>query len=291
MTHRISHSTITVLAVIGLFILRIPFLVPFIALSDTPPNWVQMVYALGTYALTAFLIWWERDHLQEFWVDLSSAVIFLCQKMLFPLGIGLFAGMWKSKALFPRPALSVLRWALIGALAAIPVQIFLVQPLSPAAQRAVDSPASLGYFFMLVLVQMTTAAVFEEPFFRGFLWGMLRRARWNDAVIWLAQAALFTLGHVYYLRTESIGPWLIRMFIPSLLLGLVAWRAKSITASIVTHGVLNASGDVLAHFGTLPSAQSLMWMAAAILACALLVVWIVEARLRRIGSPACSVKG
>jgi len=89
--------------------------------------------------------------------------------------------------------------------------------------------------------------VFEEPLFRGFLWGYLRQARWKNGTILIFQAALFTLGHVYHLREEALGPWLLRMLLPSLLLGFVAWRAQSITASMVTHGFLNGSADMLMH--------------------------------------------
>jgi hypothetical protein len=41
--------------------------------------------------------------------------------------------------------------------------------------------------------------------------GLLRLAKWKNVWIWLFQAGLFTLGHVYYLRVEPFGSWFIRI--------------------------------------------------------------------------------
>ena len=127
---------------------------------------------------------------------------------------------------------------------------------------------------------MTNAAVWEEPLFRGFLWGYLRLAKWKNVWIWLFQAVLFTLGHVYYLRSEAFVPWLIRMLLPSLLIGFIAWRAGSIFASMVTHGTFNACGDILFHSKSLSGAMQVAWsgmiILAVILGCVLIFEWRVQ---------------
>jgi membrane protease YdiL (CAAX protease family) len=147
------------------------------------------------------------------------------------------------------------------------------------------TPASLMFLLPAILTQMTTAAVWEEPLFRGFLWGYLRRWRWPNVLIWLFQAALFTAGHIYYLKEEAFVPWLIRMMLPSLIVGLIAWQARSIFASMVTHGVFNASGDMLSHTRSLPEAIQVSWSAVVILAGIFVVVWILEwLRHRRAGA-------
>ena len=123
---------------------------------------------------------------------------------------------------------------------------------------------------------MTWAAVLEEPLFRGFLWGYLRRVRWKDGWIWLFQALLITLGHVFYLKTEAIGPWFIRMMLPSLVIGFIAWRAKSIFASMVTHGVFNASNDMLFHTRSLLEAVKVGWTAVIVIMVIFAGIWIGE---------------
>ncbi len=85
------------------------------------------------------------------------------------------------------------------------------------------------------------AGVTEEPLFRGFLWGLLRRAGWRDVWAWLLQTGLFALAHIYYLRQTPLAFWVI---VPSgaLLLGLLAWRSRSIATSLVAHGFCNGIG-------------------------------------------------
>lgn len=191
---------------------------------------------------------------------------------MFLCGIGLFAAIRRKQARFPAPPSGVLRWALFGGLLALLVELLLVYlKLNPPQDRSAG-PATLGFLFFAVLTQLTNAAVWEEPLFRGFLWGYLRLAKWKNVWIWLFQAGLFTLGHVYYLRTEPFGPWIIRIMIPSLLLGLIAWRARSITASMATHAFFNASFDLLAHLGSPDQAIGIAWRAVIILAVALVLV-------------------
>jgi membrane protease YdiL (CAAX protease family) len=180
--------------------------------------------------------------------------------------------MRRKQARFPTPPPGVLRWALLGGMLGVLAELLLVYlQLNPAQDRSPE-PATLWFLVPAVLTQMTHAAVFEEPLFRGFLWGYLRLAKWKNVWIWLFQAGLFTLGHVYYLRVEPVGPWLIRLLIPSLLLGLIAWGARSITASMVTHGFINATGDLLMHLGTPDQAIGIAWTAVTILAAALVLV-------------------
>lgn len=38
-------------------------------------DWVNIVWQLGTYLLTVFLIWWERDSLFDFHVDFLAIAI------------------------------------------------------------------------------------------------------------------------------------------------------------------------------------------------------------------------
>lgn len=89
------------------------------------------------------------------------------------------------------------------------------------------------------------------------------------------------LAHFYYLRTESFALYFVRLMIPALLVGLIAWRARSITASMVTHGFINGTGDLLTHFGPLPDALSTAWIVAGIIAIALILAIGFEIYQRR----------
>lgn len=280
-----KHRLISLLLLGGLLFLRFPFLIVTVGLIDLPPELRGVVFFTFTgltYLLTGILIWWERDRLHEFWIDLAAGITFLCQFYYFLGGIALFWFMRRSGARFPRPPHGVWRWALIGAIAAIAVETVLITVfgLRPPTERT-PQVAGFGYLFSGILIQMTNAAVWEEPLFRGFLWGYLRQARWKNVWIWLFQAALFTAGHVYYLRTEAFGPWFVRMIVPSLLIGLIAWQARSIFASMLTHGAFNAIADMLNHTRSLDEAVQVAVWAMLILGVVLVIVWAVELIHRR----------
>ena len=94
--------------------------------------------------------------------------------------------------------------------------------------------------------QLGMAAVSEEPLFRGFLWGHLRKLNWREIWIWLFQAGLFSLAHIYYLWSYPISFWLIVPFG-----GLVpgpGWHGARvrIATSMATHGAMNGWGRMLA---------------------------------------------
>ena len=235
-----------------------------------------LIFTVGTYLLTEILIWWEREHLRDFWTDLAAAITFLLQMFCFPIGMGLFTAMRRHQAKFPSPPANVWRWALLGAISAIVCNIFIVSfGLEPASSRG-DQPASFSYLLPAIFIQTTWAAVWEEPLFRGFFWGYLRRVQWKDGWIWPFQALLFTLGHVFYLQSEAIGPWFIRMMLPALIIGFIAWQARSIFASMVTHGIFNASNDMLFHTRSLLEAVKVGWTAVIAITVIFAAIWIGE---------------
>ena len=281
-----KHKTISLLLLAGLLFLRFPFLIgASLVLPQQPtlPRTISMfVFIIGTYLLTAVLIWWEREHLREFWIDLAAGIAFLLNLFCFPIGIGLFRAMRRQQARFPSPLPNIWHWALLGAILAIFCNIFIFAGLGiePPGARG-SQPAGFGFLLPALFLQTTMAAVYEEPLFRGFLWGYLRRAEWKDVWIWPFQAFLFTLGHVYYLQAEAIGPWFLRLVLPSLLLGFIAWRAKSIFASMVTHGFINASGDMLLHTRALSEAVKFCWMVVLVILVIFAALWIIEWRRHR----------
>jgi membrane protease YdiL (CAAX protease family) len=285
-----GHTNIGLLLLAGLLFLRFPFLISVDMIVPEQPAFLRniglFVFIVGTYLLGAILIWWERERLQDFWIDLAAGIVFLCQIFCFPIGIGLFRAMKRHQARFPSPPANVWQWALLGGILAILCNIFIVN-LGIAPREPGEVSASLGFLIPAILIQMVMAGVFEEPLFRGFLWGYLRRAHWKNVWIWLFQALLFTVAHVYYLQTEAVGPWFVRIMLPSLLIGFIAWRAKSIFASMVTHAFFNASGDMLLHTRSLTEGVRVGLTAVLIILAIFAVVWIVK-WMRRGQVPAAS---
>lgn len=105
-------------------------------------------------------------------------------------------------------------------------------------------------FAMLAAAQVIVVALPEELFFRGYLMGRLEDAwppRWNVfgaklGGAWLAQAALFALGH-YFVTFE---PQMLTRFFPGLVFGWMFARTRSILAGTLFHAACNLLMDVLA---------------------------------------------
>jgi membrane protease YdiL (CAAX protease family) len=76
----------------------------------------------------------------------------------------------------------------------------------------------------------------EETVFRGFLWRGLAASRLGNWGAWLLTSVFFLANHTKYYANP--GP-LITVAIVGLILGLVRWRTRSSTASMVTHSLVN----------------------------------------------------
>jgi hypothetical protein len=86
---------------------------------------------------------------------------------------------------------------------------------------------------------MSTAAIDEEPLFRGFLWGYLRDLGWKEKWILIFQAFLFWTIHINYWNKF---PFIILLPFLGLLLGILAWRSRSIATSMAAHAGYNTLG-------------------------------------------------
>jgi membrane protease YdiL (CAAX protease family) len=57
----------------------------------------------------------------------------------------------------------------------------------PAIDEALKN-VSIATLILGAIHQLAHAAIFEEPIFRGFLWGYLRKVNWKEKWILLFQA-------------------------------------------------------------------------------------------------------
>jgi len=266
-----AHRRISLILLAGLLFLRLPMLAGVIYFSKTPPAWLPPTFEITTYLLTALLLWWEKDSLADFHIDKLAITIIILFKpiqtiilalwrfdenaLAFPkmpslaiwvIAVGLAIAFKISRLKLPKIQATNFRWFGAGALTGIGIAILLAYPMSLQIDRS-DLNARPELLPILVMVvqdfvyQLGFAAVAEEPLFRGFLWGYLRQFGWKERWIWLFQAGLFTLGHIYYLNKAPISFWLM---VPTsaLVFGLMAWRSRSIATSMAVHGAVNAFG-------------------------------------------------
>lgn len=275
-TFPISHERITWLLIAGLLILRFPILI-WAAHHREIVSWAIPLAEIGTYGFVALLVWWERQRLAESHIDgIALGLLFVKPlEVLFyldgfdthqvwpyilylpislTLAIGLFFHRPTSLRVFSRHWAWVYMGILVGAVMGIgigyvfahyQVQNFHLEWRKSVTDILADSTVLreyLGFLLVRPAQQLFYAGGMEEPLFRGFLWGALRRAGLKDARICLLQACLFCLGHIYYLTTGLY--WSLGFaFFAALILGVLAWRSHSIATSMLAHGFTNAWSD------------------------------------------------
>lgn len=273
-----QHSHIALLLVVGLLLLRFPFYGGLRYFWGSLPEWVVICFQIGTYGLTAILIWWEREHLADFLIDKWALTIFvlgvplgtlswgfqmgtdaglafpnLPALILWGIALGLLVALKLSHCkLSPAPP-RIPFWMVIGILFGVGIGIVSAFLNAPAITRdnfnasltALYSQPWLAVLITLVpqcllgfARQMGFAAISEEPLFRGFLWGYLRRMGWKETKAWLFVAGLFWLGHLHYLGSAPIVFW-VEIPLTALVFGLLAWRSRSIATSMMAHGTVN----------------------------------------------------
>jgi membrane protease YdiL (CAAX protease family) len=263
------QATVSWLVIGVLLFLRLPFLTGLSYFVQSDLAWLDPAYQIATYALTAWFIWWWRDRLADFHIDSIAIVIMLLFKPLetlilpvwgipsplaFPnwpalslwaIAIVTFLALRKSP--LPRVRRRNLAGVLIGAGAGVGtalIMAYLFLPLSTPGQGVsrLEPMMLLGFPY-----QLGYAAIDEEPLFRGFLWGQLRKAGWREGAIWLAQAALFALGHLPFLERLPLPYFLFNFLGLGLVFGLLAWRSRSIATSMVAHAAYNASAPLMSY--------------------------------------------
>lgn len=257
------------LSLVGLLILRFPVIIlPRYGLLPFSQGTGLMLFETGTYSLTALMILLKRDCLEKYHIDrLALGLLvftpigrFVTQGILqkswagLPVSAyvnGVFALLFLLALLIWRLILpskgakETWRWVGVAVLLGIAFSavtgylLHFQKDIPPEVQ--IYLPREAARAVLLIFTQLSTAAALEEPLFRGFLWGELRERGWEENHIWLFQALLFALGHIYYLGTANLSFFVI-VPLGALILGFMAWRSGSIGTSMLFHGIGNSLG-------------------------------------------------
>jgi membrane protease YdiL (CAAX protease family) len=267
------HQVIAWLAIAVLLFLRIPFTIFITMIFPIDTQWGPAVFQVGTYFLTAFLVWWERERLPEFHVDtLALAIIILFKPvqtltlkywnidtpitfphlpglMIWAIAAGLILVLWLGGYRPSRIRKSELGWLALGLLAGLTMSsLFNIGSFSVDIHQVNHDYVQLSSAFtsigMAFLYQLGFAAVSEEPLFRGFLWGYLFKLAWKEKWIWLFQAVVFLIAHLYFAFSVPYNFWIV-VPIAGLVFGLFAWRSRSLAPGMLAHAAYNASTYVV----------------------------------------------
>jgi membrane protease YdiL (CAAX protease family) len=230
------------------------------------PIWLGVLnylYPISTYLVTALLIWRERYRLSEYRIGRLALILFIAgipyyalvglfkivplspfpTLFLVPISIWLAVKLIKDKQVeWVNPA-GLVRWLLSGMGLGIAFGSLTGLLISLQSEHLLNTSAILNIILQPTL-QMSNAAIAEEPLFRGFLWIYLYQHGWQNRWIWLFQAFLFCIGHIYYIPARdfySLGT----SFIGGLVFGWVAWKARDIAPSMFAHGFFNTFAQLI----------------------------------------------
>lgn len=226
---------------------------------------VTLVYIFFTYLVTAWLIWRERNNLSDYHIGKLALTLFVLSApyqailaisrlmplslppvlIVLPVFVWLLTALMKSRPANLANPKGYLRWVLLGLGVGILCGIPAGWLISLQTEHS-SAPASLPWVLLLPTVQISSAAVQEEPLFRGFLWGYLEQRGWTVFRILFAQALLFWIGHCYYLVSGDFYSFWVLPLVSGLVFGWIAWKGKDIAPSMVAHGVFNAVSQVAA---------------------------------------------
>jgi membrane protease YdiL (CAAX protease family) len=84
----------------------------------------------------------------------------------------------------------------------------------------------------------------EEILFRGILWGEGRRLNLSNFSNLCIQTILFFAAHRFY---DNFSALYLQMLVFGLILGIVAWKTKSVLASAIVLALISCTGDSFVH--------------------------------------------
>lgn len=259
-THGLESSLIIISI---LFLLRYPLL--FLGEIQLIPTEVSyVIYLCVTYLFSGIFIYLKSDELEQYNITNVSVIIFLVAPIAAILmGNDYDPTLWirfflsivftililskRKYILMPKkmfvPEIIINITLTIMLCIAVPILSHIIQG-APKVDLTAFSPEE-AYFNIkeIWFFQLSSAAISEEPLFRGFLWGYMKMRGIKSIWICLVQVLLFWFGHIYYIDT-GINFWLIHPLL-AMLLGLLVWKTKSITHTMVFHASVNTFADYL----------------------------------------------
>jgi membrane protease YdiL (CAAX protease family) len=232
-------------------ILFISMISLFVDLSQN----LKYPYITVVYIILAVLIFLERKNLGEFNLDRASVLILIFSSIfrrrlgvenesfyllvLFGTGLVMFISVIRNWSQIPKTSF---RWlavgVFIGFIALVPVTFIETIQSTRVISGATESYGPFWDVVGRMIYHLSFSVPMEEVFFRGFLWGYLRKLDWNENKIFWTQGVLFWLSHL-----GGIGsPLTFFLSIPILtfILSELTKRSGRISPSILFHLVVNS---------------------------------------------------
>jgi hypothetical protein len=223
--------------------------------------YIKYTYIAIFYLVISILIWLERKNLDDFNLDRLALLILVLSSVVrsrsgienegfFLLIIGAAGLLVLISAILNGSKIpkTNFRWVAIGlfvaCLSVIPIifiESFQVQSIPNSVSR------SYGVFWDMirrVIYDLSFTAPIEEILFRGFIWGYLRKLKWEVNKVFLVQGALFWFLHIGGMRSPVA--FFISIPIITYVTSELTRRSHQVSPSIIAHLIINAGVVLLA---------------------------------------------
>ncbi len=226
------------------------------------PDWLYVIFHFFYYIIISLLIWVEREHLDENNIDLWSLILFFVFGVFLQpvetanrylrdiscisytiIALILIINLHGKHVQLSR-SYSAFRWLYVSVIFACLILWCIATVHVPLTGISGPTKSPIINHLYSILFNLSYIAIPEEAIFRGFLWGILNRMGFNNRKTLFIQAALFTAAHIRFFQPESIISY-IGIFIFSLFVGFLAWKAHSIFPGIFTHAFHDYLSDLI----------------------------------------------
>lgn len=252
LNEKISYAILIVLLLVRLADQYLPAWI----FGTNTPDWYHHWYAGISYILTAVMVWLNRQRLAALNVDRLFVVILIFGGVLYAFslryGAGVFVGIttglifWAHqtnqlviKNPVPYPKGTGFLILLIIPLALLPILLFRLTPKTPLDFDIFNTT------FLGILITQLAGIVFEEVLFRGVLWAYVLSLGLSEQAAFYIQAILFWISHRSLLLLSNPYSFWVTLPVAAILLGLMTWRAKSLTPSTISHFLFNFVSQLL----------------------------------------------
>lgn len=215
------------------------------------PEWFLYWYNSIAYILIATIIWLNRHRLATLNIDRPFMAALILGGALYavrttPNNVGVLVGItaglifgayinnqfvFKNPVPFPRGTGLLILLSILLALAPVLRFGLTLRPFLNSQTFIATFMGSMQSFLVPIVI--------EEVIFRGALWAYLRSLGLSERATLFVQALLFWIAHHRYLLLDKQYFFWVAVPCIAILLGLLAWRSKSLTPSTIGHFLFN----------------------------------------------------
>jgi membrane protease YdiL (CAAX protease family) len=253
------NLTLNILLIIFYLILRIPIAFN-ININPNKSLTEAITLQLGVFITISLLILINQKDLKDYFIDRTFLIIFFLFAIVlririvtstntFFLELGILLVLVTTLLILIISKTQISQFSLmniwngLGIIGAIIINFAVSIYLKTYSNIQSINIGLLPLVFIWEMVGQFGSVIFEEPIFRGFLWGTLILLNWKEKYIFLLQTLLFWISHLEFAFTSPFMFWVVSPIF-SAFLGFLTWKSRSLIPSTFAHAIYNSLNGV-----------------------------------------------